>query len=155
MWLWHYRESQLTLLSAFSSLLSFFCLIFIRRLAVDYSFRRLSEPVGQGSFEKQNCRGFFGASPKNRKVYVHFLCLRKQVFKAGVRIPAVSYFDRSRSFFYVSEWLFIFPLTIRENLTSFFKGKSLAFLIFSETSCKLLGQRLWNDVHLCIFSPIP
>ena len=37
----------------------------VPRLAVYYRFGRLSEPVGQDSFDKQNCCGFFGGKPKN------------------------------------------------------------------------------------------
>lgn len=47
---------------------------------------------GEQFYGGENRKNFCGATTKIQKVYVHFLCLQKRLFLAGVRIPAILHF---------------------------------------------------------------
>ena len=66
-------------------------------------------------------RIFVGATTKIQKVYVHFLCLQKRLFLAGVRIPAILHFRLTLLFFSAAIAANFCPSIIREKFFGFLR----------------------------------
>ena len=70
---------------------------------------------------------FVGVTTKIQKVYVHFLCLQKRLFLAGVRIPAILHFRLTLFNFSAAIAANFCPSIIWDKKTPFYRVLDLTF----------------------------